>query len=51
MPSYIYMEKKLKTMKIYNHKVDIYKSNIKNKKYKAIVDDEKTMHFGDNRYE
>jgi hypothetical protein len=36
-------EKKLKTINMYNHKIDIYKGTAKNKKYKAIIDDKKTI--------
>ena len=31
--------------------VVISKSTNKNKKYKAVINNEKTIHFGDNRYE
>jgi hypothetical protein len=36
-------DKKIKTMHIHGHKVDFYKGTAKNKKYKAIVDDKKTI--------
>ena len=37
------MQKKIKTVYLHDHKIDIYKGTGKNKKYKAIIDNEKTL--------
>lgn len=44
------MSEKIATKRIHGHKVDFYISQKNNKKYKAVVDNSYTVHFGDRNY-